>query len=102
MEHSNYFHYRYLNEAIRHPTQFTFKLLATKMIESGNFGRGRGDKYIDREREKIMRKNSVREAIRKSSRRNSSTNASRANSISSTFVFFIYVIFIIYIYICCL
>ena len=45
----------------------------------------RAEKHIDRQRDKIMRKNSVRGAIRKSSRRNSlmePAQEGRSNSVS--------------------
>ncbi len=51
----------------------------------GSFGRA--EKHIDRERGMILRKNSVRGAIRKSSRRNSlldPSQDSRSNSVTDT------------------
>ena len=74
---------RYLNEELRHSTKFTFKLLSTKMVSSGNGEGSHDDKQIDHQRGMTMRRNSVRGAIRKSSRsysKMSSANSGENNS----------------------
>ena len=73
---------RYLNEELRHSTKFSFKLLSTKMVSTlGNLGtNNKNDHQFERERGMIMRKNSVRGAIRKSSRSNSMTKDSSKDS----------------------
>ena len=71
-------YYRYLNEELRNSTKFTFKLLGQKMVSQV-----RSVKHIDRQRDIIMRKNSVRGAIRKSSRRNSALEPAQEGRSSS-------------------
>ena len=60
--------FRYFNEELRNSTKFNFKLLGTKMVD---MKAGIDEKHINRDRNMLMRKNSVRGAIRKSSRQNS-------------------------------
>ena len=63
-----------MNEELRNSTKFNFKLLGTKMVDA-HYHLG-AEKHINRDRNMLMRKNSVRGAIRKSSRQNSMTKES--------------------------
>ena len=70
---TNIFTFRYFNEELRNSTKFNFKLLGTKMVD---MKAGIDEKHINRDQNMLMRKNSVRGAIRKSSRQNSMTKES--------------------------
>ena len=70
---TNILTFRYFNEELRNSTKFNFKLLGTKMVD---MKAGIDEKHINRDRNMLMRKNSVRGAIRKSSRQNSMTKES--------------------------
>ena len=73
----------YLNEELRNSTKFNFKLLGTKMVSTiricNQLAAGVDEKHVNRDRNLLMRKNSVRGAIRKSSRQNSMTKESSEN-----------------------
>ena len=71
-----YVNFRYLNEELRHSTQYNFKLLGTRMFDCGGDGGSSSGKQHEspvksdhRKHQKgmKMRKNSVRGAIRRAS-----------------------------------